>query len=194
MVTCKDQNLFNLLDDFHIATTSQIHRLFYPNSSYQYTCKRLKYLLDNGYIKQASSTINNGYAYYTGTKPVQIHHDLIRTELFVNIKQKYKVLAWQNEEKVKNIRPDATVYIENSAFAYIENSNIVFPVFIEVHLNNHFNFDKYSNLIKTTDLKALYGIMPRVIICTDREVKLPVMGVKFKLVGLDMSGLDTLFK
>jgi hypothetical protein len=194
MITQNDQSMFNFVDDFHAATTSQLRRLFFKKSSYQYTCKRIKYLADNGYIKQTKSTLDNGYAYYNGTKPVQLHHDLIRAELFVSLKDKYKVLAWNNEEKVKNIRPDATAYVNNSAFTYIDDHGIVFPVFIEIHLNNHFNFDKYKELIRTTNLKELYGIMPRVIICTDRQVTVPNIGIKFKVIGLDMSGLDTLFK
>jgi hypothetical protein len=40
----------------------------------------------------------------------------------------------------------------------------------------------------------MFGILPRVIICTDRQVTVPQIGIKFKVISFDMSGLDTLFK
>jgi len=181
MITTRDQDIINFLESFHIATSNQLHRLYFPATSYQYSRQRLRYLSDNLYIKRTRSTIDNSYAYYTGYKPVQLHHDLIRTELYTSIKSKYDLLEWHNEATVGNIRPDA--------LCYANHSGIVFPVLVEVHLSNSFNFDKYK-----MDFRPLLGTQPRVIICTDRSVKLPVSAVKFKLIGLDMVGLDTLFK
>jgi hypothetical protein len=180
MITKRDQNVINFLEEFHAATSKQIHRLFYKTSG-QYSRIRLKYLCDENIIRRAKSTIDNSYAYYIGNKPPQLHHDLIRSELYTAIKNKHDLLEWHNEATVGNIRPDA--------LAYIKNAGIVFPIMAEVHLSNKFDFDKYK-----MDFKPLFGINPRVIICTDREVKLPVLPVKFKVVGLDMSGLDTLLK
>jgi hypothetical protein len=181
MITKKDQDVLNFLTDFHIGTCNQIHKLFYNLTSIQYTRKRLKYLYDNDYIKRARSTIDNSYAYYIDRKPVQLHHDLIRAELYANIKSRYDLLEWTNEAPVSNIRPDA--------LAYVKHVGIVFPLMIEIHLSNGFNFDKYK-----IDFKPIFGTNPRVIICTDREVKPPVYAVKFKIVGLDMSNLDSLLK
>ena len=182
MITCRDQDILNFLQEFHIGTSNQIHRLYFHLTSPRYTRKRLWYLVDCGLIKRARSTIDNSYAYYVNKKPVQLHHDLIRAEIYSHIKAKYDLLEWHNEAPVGNIRPDA--------LCYIQHSGIVFPLIIEVHLNNKFDFDKYKNL----DFKALFGVVPKVIICTDREVKLPLLPIKFKIVGLDMSGLDTLLK
>ena len=170
MITCRDQDIINFLEDFHIATSSQLHRLFYNLTSPRYTRKRLHYLCDCGHIKRARSTIDNSYAYYTDRKPAQLHHDLIRTELYTSIKSKYDLLNWHNEATVGHIRPDA--------LCYINHSGIVFPVLVEVHLSNKFDFDKYK-----MDFRPILGTQPRVIICTDREVKLPVSAIKFKLVG-----------
>lgn len=181
MITCRDQDILNFLQDFHIATVNQIHKLFFKFASPRYTRKRLKYLTDSGIIKRARSLIDNSYAYYIDKKPQQIHHDLIRSELYMNIKNNYEILLWSNEAPVSNIRPDA--------LCYIKHSGIVFPVMVEVHLSNKFDFDKYKQ-----DFKPIFGIVPRVIICTDRQTKPPVLPVKFKIVGLDMSGLDTLLK
>jgi hypothetical protein len=186
VITSRDQNALNFLSDFRIATLSQIHRIFFNDVSERYSSKRIKYLYDNGYVKRTISTINSGYAYYISKKPVQIHHDLLRAELFAQLQQRYKVLEWNNEMPVLDIRPDA--------FAYIEDNGIPFPVFIEIHLSNKFNFDKYKSLLQSADLKALYGIMPRVIICTDRQVDIPPMAIKFKVVAPDMKTIDTIFK
>jgi hypothetical protein len=192
IINTNEQNILNFISDFHIATSGQIYRLFFPGK-YRYCMKRLKTMQEEGFIKRTNSTIDNCFAYYTDKKPCQLHHDLIRAELFTALNQRYKVISWHNEEPVKNIRPDATALL-NSAFTYINDHEIVFPVFIEIHLNNQFNFDKYKELLRTTNLREMYGGMPRVLICTDRELKLPILGIKFKIVGLDMSGIETLLK
>jgi hypothetical protein len=70
----------------------------------------------------------------------------------------------------------------------------VFPILVEIHLSNKFNFDKYINLAQNNDLKLIFGIMPRVLICTDRGITIPNARIKFKVVNVDMKGLDTLFK
>jgi hypothetical protein len=188
MITKRDQDIYNFIEDFHAATASQLHALFFNNTSYRYSRKRLQYLSEEGFIKRTRSTINNDYAYYIKKYSLlqQLHHDLIRTELYTHLKQRYYLLEWNNEMTIANIRPDA--------LTYINDHGIVFPVFVEIHLNNKFNFDKYKELIKNNDLRAMFGIMPRVVICTDRQVTVPNIGIKFKVVGLDMSGLDSIFK
>lgn len=188
MVTKRDQDVFNFLEKFHTVTSNQLHELFFKNTSYRYSRKRLQYLFEQGFIKRIRSTIDNSFAYYLEKKSLlqQIHHDLIRAEVYVNINRLYNILEWTNETTIDHIRPEAVTYIDNHG--------IVFPVFLEVHLSNQFDFDKYKSFVKNNDLKAMFGIMPRVIICTDRQVTVPNMGIRFKVIGLDMSGLNTLFK
>lgn len=186
MITKRDQDMFNEIEEFHVMTSSQIFKLFFADSSKRYSQLRLQHLTDEGFLKRTRSTINNDYAYYIDKKPLQVHHDLIRSELYVNLKQRYEVLEWNNEVTIANIRPDA--------MTYIKDHGIIFPVCVEVHLSNQFNFDKYIHLIKENDLKAMFGLNPRVIICTDRDVKIPPMSIKFKVIDLKMDGLNTLFK
>lgn len=181
MITKRDQDILNFIQDFHIATSNQIHRLFFSLTSPRYTRRRLKYLVDEGHIKRARSTIDNSYAYYTERKPQQLHHDLIRAELYTHIQREYTLLEWTNEAPVDNIRPDA--------LCYIDSHGIIFPVLIEVHLSNSFNFDKYK-----IDFLPIFGIMPRVVVCTDRNISIPRTNVKFRIVNFDMTGLDRILK
>jgi hypothetical protein len=194
----RDQNLFDFITDFHVATSNQINTLFFNNNPNKRYCnKRLKYLYDNKYIKRTRSTISNDFAYYIDKKShiSQVHHDLIRVELYINIKKHFQVLGWSNELPIKNIRPDAVTYLNDSSFAYINNKGITIPVFIEVHLNNKFNFDKYINLLKQYDLKALFGVMPRVVICTDKQVIIPKdIVLKFKIIDIEMNGIENILK
>lgn len=183
MITKRDQDILNFIEEFHAATSSQINRLFFANTSYRYGLKRLHYLYSQGFIHRRRSTINNDYAYYINNKSLlqQLHHDLIRAELYSHINNTFKVLQWNNEAPVSSIRPDA--------LCYIENHGIVFPVLVEVHLNNKFNFDKYKGI----DFVNLFGVPPRVLICTDRKVTIQSMqGIKFKVIGFDMAGLDSI--
>jgi hypothetical protein len=186
MLMVRDQNLFDSLIEFHIMTTSQIHKLYYSNTCLRTAQRRLSVLHERGYLKRILSTISNEHAYYLDKRPVQIHHDLIRSELYANMKTKFKVLEWGNEVTIENIRPDALVYVEDHG--------IPFPLFVEIHLNNKFNFDKYRELTKSHDLRALFGILPRIIICTDRELTIQNVGLKVKIIDLSMKGLDNLFK
>jgi hypothetical protein len=193
MILKREQNSFNFLEEFHIATTSQIRRLFYYNTSDRYCRQRLYDLYRQGFLKRTRSTTSNEYAYYLDKRPGQIHHDLIRVELYINLRQRYNVLDWQNESPVGHTRPDALALV-GSDFAFVEDNGIIFPIFVEIHLNNKFNFDKYKQLLKDIDLRGLYKVMPRVIICTDQQVTVPNIGIKFKTVGFDMKGLDSIFK
>ncbi len=186
IITKRDQNIINFLEDFHVATSHQIHDIFFNNTSYRYTRMRLQYLFEQKHIKRIKNTISNGYAYYIDKKPLQIHHNLLRTELYVNINKLYNIVDWQNEIPIGNIRPDA--------FAYIEDNSIIFPVFIEVHLNNKFDFEKYKKLKQEFDFKLLFKFTPRVIICTDQELNIPKIGYIFRIVNTDMSGINKIFK
>lgn len=174
MITRRDQDILNFIEDFHAATTSQLHRLFFQGTSYRYGCKRLQYLYEHGFLKRMRSTISNEYAYYFKKPSMlqQIHHDLIRAELYVNIKERYKLLEWNNETPVANIRPDALAYIEYGL-----------PLMIEVHLSNKFNFEKYrQNFI------PLFGIAPRIIIVTDKKINPP--DSRYRIVKTNMQGVE----
>ncbi len=183
MITTRDQNILNFLEEFHVATSSQIHRLYFAETITRNSRSRLQKLTEQGFVKRTRSTINNDFAYYLERKSLlqQLHHDLIRAELYATMKQIYEILEWHNEFTIDHIRPDA--------LTYIRNKGVVYPVLVEVHLSNQFDFDKYK-----MDFLPVFGVRPIVIICTDRPLKLPQIGVKFKIVGLDMSGLDTLFR
>lgn len=183
MIMPRDQTALNLLDDFHCATTAQIHRLIFPKTSYRFAASRIKYLYDAEYIKRTNSTIDKGYAYYTDKKPIQLHHNLIRTELYSHMMGKYNIAGWKNEHTIEGVRPDA--------ICFVEHSGIEFPIFIEIHITSKFDFEKY----KDKDFKLLGPVIPRCIICTDRQVTAPsYKNVKFKVVGIDMAGLDSILK
>lgn len=182
MITKRDQDVLNFLEEFHIGTSIQIHNLFFSNTSLRYSRKRLQYLYENGLIKRTKSLIDNSNAYYIDKKPSQVHHDLIRAQVYTAMKRQYNLLDWANEAPVSSIRPDA--------LCYIDSHGIVFPVMVEIHLNNKFDFDKYKGI----DFRALFGILPRVLIVTDRHVTIPQIGIKFKVISLDMHGLGSIFK
>jgi hypothetical protein len=187
LITKRDQDIINFIEYFHIATTKQIYRLFFKDVDKRNCSQRLSELLKWKYIKQTVSTIDNCNAYYISQRPSQLHHDLIRTELYSHIKNKYNLIQWENEKTIDNIRPDA--------LCFINDHDIIFPLFIEVHLSNKFNFNKYLYLTKNNDLKAVFGLMPKVLLITDRQVTVPKgIGIKFKIVDLDMNGLESLFK
>jgi DNA-binding Lrp family transcriptional regulator len=180
MITSRDQEILNVIDEFHVLTISQISRLFFPSP--QYARKRLKYLTDSGFIKRTRSTIDSSFAYYLDKKSLlqQIHHDLIRAEIYVSMSKLYEVLEWHNEFTIGHIRPDA--------LAYVRNKGIVHPVIVEVHLSKQFDFEKYR-----ADLYPYFGVRPYVIICSEKLKNVPATQ-KFKQVCLDMSGLDALFR
>lgn len=189
MITKRDQDILNFIEEFRIANTGQIYRLFFNKTSERYGRHRLQQLFEQGFLKRTRSTISNDFAYFTDRKRSllqQVHHDLIRTEVFVSLSNKHNIEQWSNETAISNIRPDALLFINDHG--------ISFPFLLEIHLNNKFNFDKYIQLLKNTDMVAVFGLMPRVIICTDRQVTVPKIGIKFKVVGVDMKCIDSILK
>lgn len=173
MITQRDQDILNFLEEFHAATTSQLQRLFFHGTSYRYSCKRLQCLYEQGFLKRMRSTISNEYAYYLKKSSMlqQIHHDLIRTELYVSIKEQYKLLEWNNEMPISNIRPDALAYIEYGL-----------PLMIEIHLSNRFNFEKYKQ-----NFIPLFGIQPRIIIVSDKKINPP--DSRYRIIKTNMQGV-----
>lgn len=176
MITKRDQDIINFIEEFHAATTSQIKRLFFAGTSTRYARKRLQYLYENKFLMRMRSTINNDYAYYVKKRSLlqQTHHDLIRAELYTHIKEHYKLLEWNNEMPIENIRPDALAYIERGI-----------PLLIEIHLSNRFNFDKYKK-----DFLPLFGISPRIIVVTDKNIRIP--DSRYRMVRTDMQGIESI--
>jgi hypothetical protein len=191
MLMQRDQLIINGLEDFHVMTSKQITELYFPETSYRFAATRIKYMFEQKWIKQTVSTIDKCFAYYVENKPAQIHHDLIRAEIYTKLQAVYQVIGWKNEQTILDIRPDA--------FALISDSGIEFPVMIEIHLSYTFDFNKYAN----KDFSAyMGGKIPRVIICTDKTITLPSFkNVKFKAVGIEVTshglavnGLESIFK
>jgi hypothetical protein len=58
MITKRDQDVLNFLEDFHIATSGQIQGLFFPDT-YRYCMKKLSDLCEEGFLRHTISTINN---------------------------------------------------------------------------------------------------------------------------------------
>ena len=177
MLTRRDLDLINFLEDYHIASTTTLKRFFFPSLT---TCqKRLKTLYDCDRVQRVRLTMNDDYVYYL-KKPKQFMHALIITEFYGKLSNEVTVINYKVQKKLGKIIPD-------SIFLYkvVEREHIGM---LEVELsNNGFNYEKYEEFYRTGAYKEWFPFMPNVyVVC--RSARLPANSpVKFIRIKYDLS-------
>lgn len=179
MLTRRDLDIINFLEDYRIASTTTLKELYFPSLS---ACqKRMKTLFDNGKIKRARMTMNYDYLYYIN-KPKKIMHDLLVTEFYKCLMSQSKVIHYVIDKELGKIRPDAI-------FAY-EINGIQKLGLLEVEISHKgFDYGKYETFYKSTAYKNWFPIMPTVfVVC--QNAKIPKDSpIQFVKVKTDMSDL-----
>jgi len=162
MLTRRDLDIISFLEDYRIATTSTIAKIFFPTDN---ACrKRLKTLADNNRVKRARMTMNYDYMYYV-KKPSKLPHDLLVTEFYRLLILNSKVIHYKIDKELGDIRPDAI-------FAF-EKDNRQCLGLLEVEISNKgFNYDKYDKFYKSGAYKEFFPIMPTVYVVSN-TAKIP---------------------
>jgi len=162
MLTRRDLDIINFLEEYKIASTSTLTAIFFPSLS---TCqKRMRILTDNNRVKRARLTMNHDYIYYV-KKPHKVMHDLLVTEFYRELSQRSKILNFVVEKGLGRIRPDA---IFGFNLGEIQRLGL-----LEVEISHKgFDYEKYENFYCSGAYKEWFPIMPMVyIVCN--SVKLP---------------------
>jgi hypothetical protein len=187
MIAKKDRDIYNFLDMFNSATTSQIYRIFYKGKTLRRCQDRLATLTNAQYINRVKNFLTGEYIYYTKLqKPEQIEHGYYRTELYIKLNERYCVADYDVECKgIPNIRPD--MYID------VKLNNMLYMFFVEIHLHNRFNQDKYEQYYKSGLWRDKYKVFPRIIIVAHEPPRLQKTNLNFKIVSTKLNDIEKIF-
>lgn len=157
----RDREIIAFLEQFKVATTEAIAELFFP--SLRMAQRRLSRLVDYGVLKREREHFTFQYVYYI-EKPKQLHHRLVLTEFYKEIKRLgIEVVKFENEFTFfDGIRPDGFI-----AYKY-NNKNYI--AYIETELSNKPNISKYEELYKSDKWKEVLPVFPSIIWITDHKV------------------------
>lgn len=182
METKRDRELYEKIEKFKILNTSQIHKLIYPTVSEKFCRERLKKLADRKILKRVRYHIDQEFIYYQGKLPSQLMHRLLLINTYIALN---KPTLFDIEYSIENLRADA--YMES-----VKNDKL-YSFFIEIHRNNDFNFTKYQEFFER-GYDKYFTVFPRIIIVTDKKLKIPNTKLRFIVIKNNMSNIEDVYK
>jgi DNA-binding Lrp family transcriptional regulator len=177
VLTKRDRRVCRFIEDFHVATTNQIYELAFSDVSIRRCQQRLTELVRQKRIKRYRDYVSQDYLYYVGKKPQQVEHDLLRTDVFMKLRQ-YDLQEFIPEFSYGNLRADG----------YFELGND--PWFLEIQLSTSFNQEKYEALYRRLDWRERWREFPKVLVVAAKNIKIEHSDVEFYMVGCDLVGLE----
>jgi DNA-binding Lrp family transcriptional regulator len=172
MLTKRDRRVLRFIDDFNIVRTSDLKFLFFANVSLQRCQQRLTQLVKQKKLKRYRDYVSQDYLYYTGKKPDQIEHDLIRVEV-------YKRLSVIN---LQEFIPEFSYgRLRSDAYFIIDDQNW----FLEVQLSTGFNQEKYEMLYRRLDWRERFEEFPSVLVVTNKRLRVEPSNIRFEVINVD---------
>ena len=142
-LTDRDIKIIEYITEVKGATISQIQLLFFP--SYNMCGKRLKILVDNGYLKMKVHPILWKNVYYTKSLPS--YHTLVVNEVMLMFRDNIKF--YQREYKIGKYAVDGLIILNN-------NKILVIEVDIYNRTTSKKLLEVYNELLKTnTEVKII---------------------------------------
>jgi hypothetical protein len=188
LITERDQAIIDFISKVGAATSGQIARIFCRELK-QSRCianRRLASLYRLKKLKRERPFINQEYIYFCDKGILE--HKLTVAEFYANLfNLPGKILKFEVEKPLDNIRPDIIC-------DYLYKNN-VYQYFGEVHLSTKpFNQDKYELFFESGKYKQWYSVFPRIIIISDRDIKLKTTKLKYIKIPLSCKGLESLLR
>ncbi len=178
MLTTRDSDVLQFVEQYGGITIKQAAKLFFSNSKYSQDLarKRLKKLADNEKLKYEGDWATNQRIYYTKKKPSS--HSIMLLNFYVElIYYGAEILEFEREYKIDGVcRPDGFMI-----FQYNNKGKIVF---IEVDMQHKTNLDKYQKLFDTNLFQNEYGTFPQVVIIAASQ-NYKIEGYPFSVKLLD---------
>lgn len=178
IVTNRDRKVIDFINEMNCVSTRTIYELFYP--SLRVTQNRLKLMADNKVVKRDRDNITNQYYYYMDIKPKQIHHNILLSNFYNELRKIAKIEAFKKEFTIADIRPDGLAVYTINKQSYI--------ACIEVELSNKPDVEKYEKLYSSGKYKSYFGgVFPLIIFITDKmmpDTKLKVVSVNESIENL----------
>lgn len=188
MITKREIKVIEFVNKFGIVSTSFLHEVVYKPSSLRYCQDRLQMLSEEyGELKRDRQSIHSQYVYYK-TKPKQLLHRLLLSELYKNLHKIGTIKIFELEYSLENIRADALAGYEIKGeldFALVEID--ISQNSIKAKINKYENFDK-SQAWKEKN----WPRMAKIIIVGNR--KLPKSHLDIVQIDTEFSNIERLLK
>ena len=177
MLTSRDNDILNLLDEFEVCPTTTLRHLFFPSLS---ACqKRMKTLYENKRVKRLRLTLNHDYLYYLNL-PKQYMHRYLIMEFYGRLLKETEVIHYNVQKKLGKIIPDSYFLCKLNGKEYLG--------FLELERsNNGVDYEKYEEFYRTKAYREWFPTMPTVYIM-GRKFKVPKnTNVKYVVLKNDLS-------
>lgn len=162
VLTKRDEEIINFLNEFKCATTSTLSKMFFNNSR-RTTTRRLKLLKENNLINSSQEFVCLEQIHYLNRKPKQIKHTILITNFIGELyKNNIEILKLKKEFKIGFVRSDLLLVCK------IKNKNFIY--FIEVCNSKAFDVDKYVKLKKSLIWQEYFPVFPTIITISDKPV------------------------
>jgi hypothetical protein len=180
----RDQEVIGLLEKFRVANTTQLRELYFKKVSIQYCRRRLMQLVENKHLRRCRSHIDMEYCYYLEKQPAQLDHKLYLLDLWLTCQKLYKIIQFEIEYTCGNLRADG--------FMIYEKAGVKYGYFIEIHLSNSFDQNKYETLYTSREWEKHFKSFPKVLIVTDKKVSFKPTNLRYYTCGLDFTNLSSI--
>lgn len=190
-MTDRDKEIVQFIHEVQIATTQNIHDLFFKGISKTVVSRRLNHLVSYDYLKRTKlKELNNTYMYYIDKKPKYLVHDLIGTSFYVAfINLGYSVIRFYRTKKIGNCISDLILIAE-----YNGNEEVFF---VEVQRNfNHITkcTDKYKELYYSNVWRDYFTEFPKIVVVSDMKYLPRYSEFDVLKIKTDCSDIDILIK
>lgn len=163
MLTSRDLRIIEFIERFGAANTKQITQLFFQglNQPEVVARRRLVQIVRDSNVKRTMDPVTGQYIYFT--KKAQLQHKLVRTEFYCRLQEKGRVLKFEPEYTIDNVRADAFAAYEYKGKGYL--------MFVEVQLcNSPVDIAKYERLYYSRNWK--WPAFPRIVAISDKRQKI----------------------
>jgi hypothetical protein len=177
MITCRDLRLIKFIDDFTIASTRNIHELYFADTTLRRCQERLSRLVEQKRLMR-DRIYTQEYVYFL-KKPSQVEHMLQRVDAFITLRKTCILNEFVPEYTYGDLRADA--YFETW-----KEPGIVTRYFLEVQRNEHFDQQKYEAAYGSEKWSEKWRKFPKVVILSEWNIKLKPSEVEYIVTdGID---------
>lgn len=168
-ITSRDEKIKNFLKEVTVADTKTIHTLFFTGTTMRNAQKRLKQLVDAGFIKCYRQNIISQNVYYL-RKPKNIPHKIIFSQLLAEIKIKnIELLKYRTPFSIGNVIADGLIVIRKHEEIKI--------YFVEVERTKKLDVKKYLDLYYSRAYKEKFPTMPSILVLGKRPQENNVLDI-----------------
>jgi hypothetical protein len=182
MMTTRDLQVVDFLNDYKVASTSTIAELFFPSKIPCY--RRLAVMYKENLVKRTRDFVSQEFIYHIKKNPPQqLKHSLLVTDFYRELHKRASIISFKIEPTMGDIRPDAF-------FGYKLNGRNYLGL-LEVEISNKgFNYNKYEKFFSSQQYKNYMPIMPDIFIVGDNVKISPSSNLKYRIINTQFTNFN----